>query len=85
MSGYEIVTSGTFINAANHQDFGTVSCPAGKHALGGGVAVNSTLQTEQSVASSYPTADGTGWTVYVNNTSANTRNFAIRAVCGVVQ
>ena len=46
VSGYEVVTSGLFVNAPNNQDFGSVFCPAGKHALGGGVASNATLQTE---------------------------------------
>src|SRR4051794_36983093 len=73
-NGYQYITD-TFANGANQQNFGSVSCPAGRNVVGGGVFGFSGL--EQSVNSSFPIDNGdldaapnNGWGAWVNNKDA---------------
>lgn len=63
---------------AGAQTGGSVSCDAGKMPVGGGVIGFD--DTEQSVNSSFPS--GSGWTVYMNNTSGLTAAlFRVYVIC----
>lgn len=75
ISGYEIVTK----VSANWWD--TVICPTGKKVVSGGVRWNGIPGSPinaYSIVSSYPTSDGTGWTI-ISNISSSTHD--IFAVC----
>jgi hypothetical protein len=63
ITGYEVV-SADFGPMMDREFRGTVSCPAGKRALGGGVTAQSTNPVANfppTLSSSAMTADGTGW------------------------
>jgi hypothetical protein len=73
------VAVATFTNQPGAQSFGSVICPAGATATGGGVFGSSGLQ--QSVNSSYPFGTA-GWAAYMNNTSGSiVASFTVYAVC----
>jgi hypothetical protein len=70
---------------AGTQYGGEAACPAGKHAVGGGVVSESGNAGDQQVNSSYP-SDGTGggttsWWADVDNTSSGPLSFRVYAVC----
>src|SRR3954466_5468265 len=81
VSGYELVTSAgpvtsTFISGT------TISCPAGKLAIGGGTYSDS-LPGGYHIFTliSAPTDDGTGWRATVENDTGSTVNITQYAVC----
>jgi hypothetical protein len=88
VNGYQYI-SDTFTNGAGQQNFGSVTCPAGRNATGGGVFGFSGLQ--QSVNSSYPidsaadldSAPNNGWAAYVNNNSGFATSFTVYAICRI--
>ena len=82
VSGYEQVESGLIANPAGTRSVGSVSCPAGKRVLGGGVI--GLGGTTHSVNGSYPSSNTT-WVAYMNNTSGGNLSFKVFAICGVVQ
>lgn len=61
VTGYQVVTAET--TGLNPGDTATVSCPAGKHALGGGGVITSDPYGGGSVAGGGPTFGGVGWEV----------------------
>jgi hypothetical protein len=69
VSGYEIATKVVFTIPVSSSGGGggSVSCPAGKKALGGGGSFIGPNQTGDAtgfiVTSSYPKADGSGWLI----------------------
>jgi hypothetical protein len=70
---------------AGAQYGGEAACPAGKHAVGGGVVSESGIAGDQQVNSSYP-SDGSGggttsWWADVDNNSAGPLSFRVYAVC----
>lgn len=84
VSGYEIVTQPT--TATTTLFTVSVSCPAGKKALGGGVNSNTwSLSSGPYVVSSYPNAVGTGWNTRMSFHSASgNATVTAYAVCGTV-
>jgi hypothetical protein len=78
--GFAIVSKG-FSNPAGSQTRGTVSCPTGTVAWGGGVYGPSAFQ---SINSSYPHVVGgvaVGWDAYMNNTGGSATPSTVYAVC----
>ena len=70
---------------AGTQYGGEAACPAGKHAVGGGVVSESGTAGDQQVNSSYP-SDGSGagttsWWADVDNNSPGPLSFSVYAVC----
>jgi hypothetical protein len=83
VSGYQrVFTSDAIANPAGTQRVGSVSCPAGKKVLGGGVIGSG--GTTHSVNTSYPSSEST-WRAYMNNTSGGDETFRVYAICGAVQ
>jgi hypothetical protein len=83
VTGYTVVHSGHLSNPNNRQSSGSVSCPAGTVAFGGGV-FGSSQSIEQNVNSSAPQVSGgiaTGWVGYVDNLSGADATFSVWAVC----
>lgn len=74
VNGYEIVTLPPA--AVANLTPRTGSCPPGKRALGGGAQV----QGVGSLAGSFPTADGTGWTAIAASTGDSV-SFGVTVVC----
>jgi hypothetical protein len=62
LSGFQVVLGGEIVQSTDNSGTFDVSCPAGKHVLGGGVA---TYNTNIQVESSTPLDDGTDWEVTV--------------------
>src|SRR5689334_15109182 len=77
-AGYKIVSSAQLLAPAAHQTRGSVTCPAGRVPLGGGVFVVSG-DFRASVNSSFPTFNG--WTADVNNASGADTTFNVVVVC----
>lgn len=71
--------SASFPNSAHSQDFGSVDCDPGQRAVGGGVFGSS--GTDQSVNSSYPAFEGTGWLAFMNNTGAFDASMTVYVIC----
>lgn len=83
VKGYTLVKD-EFVNPAFSQSLGTVSCPTGTVALGGGVLGNA-LSFNQNINSSYPWVVGgvaKGWIGYVNNSFNDDYVFLVYAICG---
>lgn len=86
LSEYQIVTAAdpvtnSFANEA------TVSCPAGKRAVGGGGrATSGTVNSPQGpfLTRSYPMADGTGWVVHQQRTTSASWTLTAYVVCAKV-
>jgi hypothetical protein len=76
--GYVVVHSGALTSPAGAQAHGSVSCPAKKVPLGGGVFFSSG-SVLANINSSYPTA--TGWSADVNNASTSASSFTVYAAC----
>jgi hypothetical protein len=74
VNGYEIVTLPPA--AVANLTPRTGSCPPGKRALGGGAQV----QGAGSLAASFPTPDGTGWTAIATSTGG-TVSFGVHVIC----
>jgi hypothetical protein len=82
LNGYA-VASAEFVSPAGSQVFGSVPCPTGKVAFGGGVLGNS-FSVQQDVNSSFPflgNGVATGWAGYVNNAGSDDSTFIVYAVC----
>ena len=77
VSGLIDVRSELIANPAKSWTIGTVACPAGKSATGGGIYGTSGIT--QSLNSTYP--DGNGWSVRVNNTATTASSFHVYAMC----
>jgi hypothetical protein len=78
VTGYEIVSLAPA--AVANLTPRTVSCPPGKKVLGGGARI----QGSGSLAGSFPTQDGTGWTALATSSGATTP-FDVFAVCAYVR
>jgi hypothetical protein len=79
------VTSDAIANPAGAQTGGSISCPAGEFATGGGISGSATTQ---SANASYPLLDPAtghddGWVAFMNNTGAGARaaNFHVYVIC----
>lgn len=73
----------SFQNPTGTQSYGSVFCPSGTVAWGGGVTGDST-SVLQNINSSYPFVSGglaTGWQVFMNNASGTDSSFVVYAVC----
>jgi hypothetical protein len=79
----DTVTSGPIANPAGAQTGGSVSCPAGEFATGGGISGSTTTQ---SANASYPLSDPAtghddGWDAFMNNTGATAATFHVYVIC----
>jgi hypothetical protein len=83
LTGYTVVTSAILDNPNGAQSNGTVSCPAGTVALGGG-AIGGSFAVQQNINGSVPLVQGgiaTGWDVWMDNTTGADSDFNVWAVC----
>jgi hypothetical protein len=78
--GYRIVESSTFTAHNGVQTRGTVLCPAGTVAWGGGVIFNA-QHLGMTINSSFPMSRGAGWVGDVNDVGSSDGEFVIQAVC----
>jgi hypothetical protein len=79
----DTVTSGAIANPAGVQTGGSISCPAGEFATGGGISGSATTQ---SANASYPlfdpaTGHDDGWNAFMNNTGATPATFHVYVIC----
>jgi hypothetical protein len=79
----DTVTSAAIANPAMTQTGGSVRCPAGEFATGGGIS-GSVLA--QSANASYPLLDpatghADGWDAFMNNTGATAGTFHVYVIC----
>jgi hypothetical protein len=77
---YTQVHSGFLSAAAHAQTRGTVSCPAGTVAWGGG-AVIAGDDLGGNINSSFPMSGGSGWIADINNASSSAMDFTVNVVC----
>jgi hypothetical protein len=78
-SGYQIVTAATGI-PGGIEIIGTLACPAGKRATGGGWTTTDN-DYRVNVIGSGPTADGGAWTGGMYNTGTLTAQVTLTAIC----
>jgi hypothetical protein len=79
VSGYEIVTASTPIGPGI-EVLGTLPCPSGKKAVGGGwTTTENSLSVN--VIGSAPTSDGGAWTGAMYNTGTSTPTLTLTAIC----
>jgi hypothetical protein len=79
----DTLTSGPIANPAGAQTGGSLSCPAGEFATGGGISGSTTTQ---SANASYPLLDPAtghddGWVAFMNNTGATAATFHVYVIC----
>jgi hypothetical protein len=77
------IRSATYANPTGGQTHGTVFCPSGTVAWGGG-GFGSSTSLFQNINSSYPIVSGglsIGWAVDMNNASGSASSFTVYAVC----
>lgn len=79
----DTVTSAAIANPAGAQTGGSVSCPAGEFATGGGISGS---VHAQSANASYPLLDpatghADGWNAFMNNTGATAGTFHVYVIC----
>ena len=79
----DTVTSAAIANPAMTQTGGSVSCPAGEFATGGGISGS---VRAQSANASYPLMDpatghADGWDAFMNNTGATAATFHVYVTC----
>jgi hypothetical protein len=79
----DTVTSAAIANPGMTQTGGSVSCPAGEFATGGGISGSALAQ---SANASYPLTDPAtghvdGWNAFMNNTSATAATFHVYVIC----
>jgi hypothetical protein len=79
----DTVTSAAIANPGMTQNGGSVSCPAGEFATGGGISGSAVTQ---SANASYPlfdpaTGHADGWDAFMNNTSATAATFHVYVIC----
>ena len=82
-SGWTIVWNTGLSNPNGSQSYGSVACPGGTVAWGGGI-LGSSSGTGQDVNASWPVVNGglaTGWQGYVNNATGGSDTFAVAAIC----
>ena len=77
------ITSGPISNPAGTQTGGTVSCPPGMFATGGGISGST---SSQSANASYPLPDpatghDSGWSAFMNNTGGSAAVFHVYVIC----
>ena len=77
------VVSAAIANPAGVQTGGSVSCPAGQFATGGGISGSTTTQ---SANASFPLLDPTtghadGWSAFMNNTGTTAATFHVYVIC----
>jgi hypothetical protein len=83
LKGYSLVAS-AFASPSGQQASGSVACPAGTVAFGGGV-VGASASVLQNVNGSIPAVSGglaTGWSAWVDNTSGTDSSLTVWGVCG---
>jgi Collagen triple helix repeat (20 copies) len=81
LAGYQIVTGTTFpISGADFEVGGSVDCPAGKVAVGGGVTLGDPSGGVVMLESS-PKPLGAGWQVTVGNLSSDPNSATPYAIC----
>ena len=80
VSGREIVESPLTDVAANTTEFLTVSCPAGKVAIGGGVDVGSSTGVTIN-RSGFSGAENNTWAARVTNTTGVLKTFTVQVSC----
>ena len=84
ISGWSYFTRGASLSGESFKTV-NVDCPAGKKALGGGVAVTSGLWAMRVIQSAPSGAAATGWLATVANDASNfTTSFYVWAICGSV-
>jgi hypothetical protein len=79
----DTVVSPTIANPAAQQTGGSVNCPTGEFATGGGISGSTTAQ---SANATYPLLDpatghADGWTAFMNNTGATAATFHVYVIC----
>ncbi|HEX3831335.1 MAG TPA: hypothetical protein VHW04_05145, partial [Solirubrobacteraceae bacterium] len=79
----DTVTSAAIANPAMTQTGGSVRCPAGEFATGGGISGS---VRAQSANASYPLLDpatghADGWDAFMNNTGATAGTFHVYVIC----
>jgi hypothetical protein len=79
----DTVTSAAIANPAGVQTGGSINCPAGEFATGGGISGSATTQ---SANASYPLLDpvtghADGWDAFMNNTGATAATFHVYVIC----
>jgi hypothetical protein len=79
----DTLTSGPIANPAAAQTGGSLSCPAGEFATGGGLSGSALAQ---SANASYPLLDAAtghddGWVAFMNNTGTTAATFHIYVIC----
>jgi hypothetical protein len=83
LTGYQVVTSTIFSNPNGTQVYGSVSCPAGTVAFGGG-AIGGATALGQEINGSAPVVSGglaTGWEAWLDNSTGADWDFNVWAVC----
>jgi hypothetical protein len=84
VSGWSYLTKGASLSGESFKTV-NVDCPAGKKALGGGVAVTSGLWAMRLIQSAPSGAAATGWLATVANDASNyTTTFYVWAICASV-
>lgn len=83
LTNYTGVQSATVNNPNDAQDVAIANCPAGESVLGGG-GFGSATGTGQSITTSEPASDDSGWLVAMSNTSGSDANFVAYAICATV-
>ena len=84
VSGWSYLTKGASLSGESFKTV-NVDCPAGKKALGGGVAVTSGLWATRVIQSAPSGAAATGWLATVANDASNyTTSFYVWAICASV-
>jgi hypothetical protein len=79
----DTLTSAAIANPAGAQTGGSISCPAGEFATGGGISGSTKTQ---SANASYPlfdpaTGHDDGWNAFMNNTGATAATFEVYVIC----
>ena len=79
----DTLTSGPIANPAGAQTGGSISCPAGEFATGGGISGSA---TKQSANASYPLLDPAtghddGWVAFMNNGGTTAATFHVYVIC----
>jgi len=80
LAGYEVVQRvEILLGASTNLNGAVLSCPAGKHAVGGGALLSS---FQAAFNQSGPTADGTGWDVDIVRLNGNADvTVTVRVIC----
>jgi hypothetical protein len=77
------VTSAAIANPAATQTGGTVSCPTGEFATGGGISGSTTTQSANASFPLFDAATGhaDGWDAFMNNTGTAAATFHVYVIC----